>query len=138
MPLKNYYVVLGVSRDEKPAGIRSAYRRLAKVLHPDLAGESGTRRFQEIVEAYAVLSDPARRRAHDRKLDDASARAKLERLEPIRSVRVEPLDPRGRFQTIYRVCTSCGGAFPHRLFCYRCGGLGYEPLPGFLASREWW
>ena len=66
MPAKNYYVVLGVSRGESPAGIRTAYHELARRMHPDVAGPAGTTRFQEINEAYQVLSDPARRRAHDR------------------------------------------------------------------------
>jgi DnaJ-class molecular chaperone len=66
MPAKNYYVVLGVSGEESPAGIRNAYHELARSLHPDIAGPAGPPRFQEINEAYEVLSDPARRRAHDR------------------------------------------------------------------------
>jgi len=66
MPTKNYYVVLGVSRDESSAGIRSAYHELARRMHPDTAGPADTSRFQEINESYEVLSDPDRRRAHDR------------------------------------------------------------------------
>ena len=66
MPAKNYYVVLGVSRDESPTGIRTAYHELARRMHPDTAGLAGTSRFQEINEAYEVLSDPGRRRAHER------------------------------------------------------------------------
>jgi DnaJ-class molecular chaperone len=139
MPFKNYYVVLGVSRDEKPAGIRSAYRKLAKEMHPDLAGESGTKQFQEIAEAYSVLSDPARRRAHDRKLDDASVRVKPATFEgKAESLRVEPLDGRGRFILMYRACPTCQGSFPHRFYCYDCGGHGYQLLRGFLAREEWW
>ncbi len=70
MPAKNYYVVLGVSRSETAAGIRTAYHELARRLHPDIAGPTGTNYFQEINEAYEVLSDPARRRAHDRESDE--------------------------------------------------------------------
>ena len=66
MPAKNYYVVLGVSRDESSAGIRSAYHELARRMHPDIAGPADTSRLQEINESYEVLSDPDRRRAHDR------------------------------------------------------------------------
>ena len=65
MPAKNYYVVLGVSRGESPAGIRAAYHELARRMHPDTTGPANTTRFQQINEAYGVLSDPARRRAHD-------------------------------------------------------------------------
>ena len=66
MLAKNYYVVLGVCRDESPAGIRTAYNELARCMHPDIAGPADTSRFQEINEAYEVLSDPDRRRAHER------------------------------------------------------------------------
>ena len=66
MPAKNHYVVLGVSRDTSSAGIRSAYHELARRMHPDTAGPGDKSRFQEINESYEVLSDPDRRRAHDR------------------------------------------------------------------------
>src|SRR5512140_2432914 len=62
MPAKNYYVVLGVSHDESPAGIRTAYHEIARRTHPDVAGPVG----QKINEAYGVLLDPDLRRAHDR------------------------------------------------------------------------
>ena len=70
MPAKNYYVVLGVSSDESPEGIRTAYRKLARRMHPDIAGPADTARFQEINEAYEVLSDPDRRRANDREFGE--------------------------------------------------------------------
>ncbi len=70
MPAKNYYVALGVSRSEDAAGIRAAYHELARRMHPDVIGPGSTSRFQEINEAYEVLSDPARRRAHDREFED--------------------------------------------------------------------
>jgi DnaJ-class molecular chaperone len=66
MPSRNYYVVLGVPPDESQPGIHAAYHDLVRRLHPDVAGETAATRFQEINEAYQVLSDRARRRAHDR------------------------------------------------------------------------
>lgn len=68
MERKTYYMILGVSSTESPNGIRAAYRDLAKRLHPDVAGEQATRSFQEVSEAYAVLSDPQRRREYNDKL----------------------------------------------------------------------
>ncbi len=65
MERKTYYMILGVSSTESDRGIRSAYRDLAKRLHPDVAGEQATRSFQEISEAYSVLSDPQRRREYN-------------------------------------------------------------------------
>jgi molecular chaperone DnaJ len=68
MERKTYYMILGVSRAESASGIRAAYRDLAKKLHPDVAGEGATRAFQEVSEAYDVLSDPQRRREYDYEL----------------------------------------------------------------------
>src|SRR5689334_4671710 len=65
---RTYYMILGVPRSETPGGIRSAYHDLAKKLHPDVAGEQATRAFQELSEAYDVLSDPQRRRAYNDEL----------------------------------------------------------------------
>lgn len=71
MERKTYYMILGVSSTESDKGIRAAYRDLAKRLHPDVAGEQATRSFQEVSEAYGVLSDPERRREYNSKLSRA-------------------------------------------------------------------
>ena len=68
MEKKTYYMILGVSRRESPGGIRAAYRDRARQLHPDIAGEGATQAFQELNEAYGVLSDPSRRRAYNAQL----------------------------------------------------------------------
>ena len=65
MEKRTYYMVLGVSNNETPRGIRAAYRELAKRLHPDVAGKESTRAFREATEAYDVLSDPQRRREYN-------------------------------------------------------------------------
>ena len=69
MERKTYYMILGVSSTESDRGIRAAYRDLAKRLHPDVAGEQSTRSFQEVSEAYRVLSDPQLRREYNDKLN---------------------------------------------------------------------
>ena len=66
MRRKNYYLILGISRSDAPAAIRRAYRDLAHRYHPDRTGPDGTHHFQEINEAYEVLSDPDQRAAYDR------------------------------------------------------------------------
>jgi DnaJ-class molecular chaperone len=66
MGRKDYYLILGIPRGESPDAIRSAYRDLAHRYHPDRAGAEETCRFQEINEAYEVLSDPTQRAAYDR------------------------------------------------------------------------
>jgi DnaJ-class molecular chaperone len=71
MPAKDCYVVLGVSRAETGAGIRAAYHLLARQLHPEQAGIEAMRAFQEITEAYEVLSDPRRRHEYNESLRSA-------------------------------------------------------------------
>lgn len=65
---KDHYETLGVERTEAESGIKAAFRQLAKRFHPDLYGPDATRRFQEIVEAYEVLSDPEARASYNQGL----------------------------------------------------------------------
>ena len=76
MKSKNYYDILGVSVKASAEEITSAKNELAKRYHPDANMKNGvdtTSRMQEILEAYKVLSDPARRKAYDRSLTGRKA-----------------------------------------------------------------
>ncbi|XP_042402950.1 chaperone protein DnaJ-like [Zingiber officinale] len=65
---KDYYKILEVDYDATEDAIRSNFIRLALKWHPDKKKEeSATSRFQEINEAYKVLSDPVKRREYDEK-----------------------------------------------------------------------
>jgi DnaJ-class molecular chaperone len=65
--MRDPYDVLGVQRSAKPAAIKSAFRRLAKKLHPDANRNDpkAAERFAEINGAYEILGDEAKRRAFD-------------------------------------------------------------------------
>ncbi len=64
---RDYYEVLGVSRDADEATLKKAYRKVAKKYHPDVnpGDKEAEKKFKEASEAYAVLSDPEKRRQYD-------------------------------------------------------------------------
>lgn len=64
---RDYYEVLGVSRDANDATLKKAYRQVAKKYHPDMnpGDAEAEKKFKEASEAYAVLSDPEKRRQYD-------------------------------------------------------------------------
>ena len=63
---KDYYGILGVSKDADDATLKRAYRKLARELHPDVNPDAETQaRFQDVKNAYEVLTDPQKRRIVD-------------------------------------------------------------------------
>ncbi|MBW2978716.1 molecular chaperone DnaJ [Candidatus Woesearchaeota archaeon] len=63
---KDYYEILGVSKEASSEDIKKAYKKLAKKYHPDLNKSSGAAdKFKEISEAAAVLGDPQKRQQYD-------------------------------------------------------------------------
>lgn len=91
---KNYYFILGLAPEATQEQIRSAYRRRALELHPDLTG-LGSEQFLELQEAYDVLSDPVRRQIYDRDAEEIPIR-RMDAMRPAETIiqrryRGEPL-----------------------------------------------
>ncbi|WP_243094971.1 DnaJ C-terminal domain-containing protein [Thermus thalpophilus] len=64
--MKDYYAILGVPKNATQEEIKRAYKRLARQYHPDVnKSPEAEERFKEINEAYAVLSDPEKRKLYD-------------------------------------------------------------------------
>ncbi len=115
MPTRDYYLILGISRNECADGIREAFREMALKYHPDRAGPGSKVFFQDIIEAYRTLSDPAKRASYDQGLDhgspypESSVEKKVRYGTPCDDVEIEPLLPeRGRYHV--------GSSFPRSMF----------------------
>ena len=66
MEFKDYYGIMGVSRDATQDDIKRSYRKLARKYHPDVSDDpKAEERFKELGEAYEVLKDPEKRAAYD-------------------------------------------------------------------------
>ncbi|KAJ0973990.1 hypothetical protein J5N97_015955 [Dioscorea zingiberensis] len=138
-----YYEVLGVSRNATADEIRCSYRHRALQLHPDKQAASGTLSaadatvaFQELLEAYSVLSDPEKRDCYDTEHPDAgNSLSRSSDFTPFfdlsRFFSCEcfhgSTDPRKAFYKVY------GGVFSkihsQELYFARKLGLGLDPPP---------
>jgi len=85
----NFYEILEVRKDAGEDAIRSAYRRLARLYHPDVSGMPDSGRFLEIQRAYETLCNPTARLAYDRSLE-ATISVRVVHIQS-RSTRVEAL-----------------------------------------------
>jgi len=67
MAKRDYYEILGVSRDADDKQLKKAFRKFARKYHPDLNpnNKEAEQRFKEVNEAYEILSDPAKRKQYD-------------------------------------------------------------------------
>ncbi len=78
--MRDPYTVLGVSKDANPAAIKSAFRKLAKKLHPDANknDKSAADKFAELNAAYEILGDEDKRKAFDRGEIDAEGKPRFQ------------------------------------------------------------
>ncbi|MCX6266689.1 MAG: J domain-containing protein [Bacteroidetes bacterium] len=115
MDFVDYYKILGISKTATSKEIKSAYRKLARKLHPDLNpnDKDAKRKFQQINEANEVLSDPEKRRKYDEhgqdwQHADEFAKAKQQQSANSRGTRYTGAQPEGDFSDFFE--SMFGGA----------------------------
>ena len=75
--MKNLYKILEIPMFSKPEDVKSAYRKLAKVWHPDInAKKNAKAKFLEIQEAYEILTDPAKKTIYDHLMSGSKKKSK--------------------------------------------------------------
>ena len=142
---RNCYSILGIPRTATTGEIRVAYRRLARMYHPDLNAEPESEaRMKEINEAYTVLSDPVRRFQHDTDVNAAGRRQRQSRRRGGVAGR-EPDPRRGEdievdlLITLRQAASGVRKSFPTSRMetCPRCRGSGVEPEETAAAGVCW-
>ncbi len=149
----DYYAVLGIDAKASPAEIHDAYRRLARLYHPDVSGADTQRDFRRVQEAWETLGDQERRQAYDYSRINVSSSAGPQKGRGPESAWPTPesalhlelwLDRdevrRGGSVRIdlpgFAPCFDCGGAgewFFGR--CPGCAGQGYVLAPERFTLR---
>src|SRR5437762_14387515 len=78
--MRDPYEILGVQKNATPAAVKSAFRRLAKKLHPDAnkTDKTAATRFSELNAAYEIIGDEAKRKAFDRGEIDAEGKPRFQ------------------------------------------------------------
>jgi molecular chaperone DnaJ len=133
--MSNYYDVLGVAKDATPEEIKKAYRRLAKLKHPDVNPNdpSAEEEFKTIGTAYEVLSDPQKRAEYD----NPSMNQRQRYYQPMTQntdiyiqINIKPKDTFRDFKLDYEVnrklgCKTCQGkGGEEQTLCDVCNGAG--------------
>ncbi len=94
--MKDYYVILRISRNATPEDIRRAHREQVLRYHPDRSQEPDSERFREVQEAYEILRDDKKREAYNDELTKYERRSETHR-KPIHR---GPLDLWGEFGSV--------------------------------------
>ena len=91
--MRDYYVVLGVSKGANLEKIKKAYRTVVKKHHPDIShSQEGEKRFIEIREAYETLSDEIKKREYDEELEKQGSPLRVRRVSEIINARTSRLN----------------------------------------------
>lgn len=136
------YEILQIPSEATEAEIKGAYRRLAKLLHPDSGSPGDVDRFRQVQHAYETLSDPERRRAYDRThtgstrvpvcwsggFEEPQPIFRRRGFEEVRSASPEP--PVQADLLLTESEARRGGSFtvevPAEVRCPRCEGAGFD------------
>jgi hypothetical protein len=124
----DYYAILEVSEDATLADIKSAFRRKAKRLHPDITGENTQEAMQALLLAYEVLTNRARRRDYDRKRQRNSWNYHA-------WLKEHSDDPEYKAKRILFEIFNCDEEEAVR-FYRECGGINFR-LKRFLDREDW-
>ena len=141
-----YYTHLGVAPTATLSEIKAAYRSRAMDLHPDRnPGRDTTKKFEELQQAYEVLSSPDLRTAYDASaVDPAASRAESAepaRYKPIYCSRCNCVSAMPRYRVFYSVVGYIFGATkrPHQgIFCARCETIVALRATAITAVFGWW
>jgi len=140
---KGYYARLGVSPKATDEEIRSAYRRLAKELHPDKnPGPDANRAFQLLNDAYKVLSDPERRAAYDSGgYSSAGPEQRSSFPEPLHCVKCGKITAQPRYLVFRYVISIVVSTTRHPIqgvFCAACARKAALRASLISSVAGWW
>jgi len=147
---ENYYDTLGVLKDASDEDIKSAYRKIAKVYHPDKKPDNKVAEeiFREATRAYETLKDPVKRKKHDSKFSWALPRSKrkfdrtgTDLRVNIKVSRIDLINCAEIIISVQRIgkCNSCEGTGSvDRITenCKYCNGTGLEGFSLALGQRK--
>ena len=122
---RDYYQVLGVSRDADQGTIKKAYRKLAKKYHPDTntGNTKAEERFKEVTEAYDILSDAKKRKLYDQFGHEAFEAGAGPKYQEGGGYRGYGYDGPGGSRHTYSYRGPGGG---HRSYSYTYDGMGED------------
>lgn len=105
----NHYQTLRIPFSASSESIKSAYRKLARELHPDLSGQTDSSAFQKTADAYATLSDSTSRARYDRELLEFIRRRGLVLCPRCGTSNQLPKIPHGKLP----ICGACQAELPY-------------------------
>ena len=140
---RGYYAALGVRPSASASEIKSAYRHLVKLHHPDSNASLDDTEIKRINEAYAVLSDPERRAAYDSEsIDSEKVEATQQRtVEPLRCSRCQKITAQPRYLIFWRVYSlifATGRTPIQGIFCASCAKVEALRSTTMTALLGWW